>query len=93
MVTEADVKIAYGARRTFNALEDDEIENEKTNNDSSDGSTWFTMQQTKFSVEKNNKSNLKFQKIDIDKVMNNNKKWYLNNNLKSQKKLSNILKL
>ena len=93
MVTEADVKIAYGARRTFNALEEGEIENEETNNDSSDGSTWFTMQQTKFSVEKNNKSNLKLQKIDIDKVMNNNKKWYLNNNLKSQKKLSNILKL
>ena len=93
MVTKADVKIAYGARRTFNALEEDEIENEETNNDSSDGSTWFTMQQTKFSVEKNNKSNLKLQKIDIDKVMNNNKKWYLNNNLKSQKKLSNILKL
>ena len=93
MVTEADVKIAYGARHTFNALEEDEIENEETNNDSSDGSTWFTMQQTKFSVEKNNKSNLKLQKIDIDKVMNNNKKWYLNNNLKSQKKLSNILKL
>ena len=92
MVTEADVKIAYGARRTFNALEEGEIENEETNNDSSDGSTWFTMQQTKFSVEKNNKSNLKLQKIDIDKVMNN-KKWYLNNNLKSQKKLSNILKL
>ena len=39
MVTEADVKIAYGARRTFNALEEDEIENEETNNDSSDGST------------------------------------------------------
>ena len=39
MVTEADVKIAYGARRIFNALEEDEIENEETNNDSSDGST------------------------------------------------------
>ena len=39
MVTEADVKIAYGARRTFNTLEEDEIENEETNNDSSDGST------------------------------------------------------
>ena len=86
MVTEADVKIAYGARRTFNALEEGEIENEETNNDSSDGSTWFTMQQTKFSVEKNNKSNLKLQKIDNDKVMNNDKKWYLNSNLKSQKK-------
>ena len=86
MVTEADIKIAYASRRTFNALEEDEIENEEMNNDSSDGSTWFTMQQTKFSVEKNNKSNLKLQKIDNDKVMNNDKKWYLNSNLKSQKK-------
>ena len=39
MVTEADVKIAYGARRTFKALEEGEIGNEETNNDSSDGST------------------------------------------------------
>ena len=39
MVTEADIKIAYASRRTFNALEEDEIENEEMNNDSSDGST------------------------------------------------------
>ena len=39
MLTEADVRIGYGAGRTFNALEEDEIENEEMNNDSSDEST------------------------------------------------------
>ena len=92
MLTEADVRIAYGAGRAFNDLEEDEIDNEEMNSDSSDGSTWFTMQQTKLSVEKNNKSNLKPQKNDNDKIMDNNKKWYLNSKLKS-KKQSNILKL
>ena len=76
----------------LNDLEEDEIENEEMNSDSSDDSTWFTMQQTKLSVEKNNKSNLKPPKNDNDKIMDNNKKWYLNSNLKS-KKQSNILKL
>ena len=36
MLTKADVRIAYGAGRAFNALEEDEIENEEMNNDSSD---------------------------------------------------------
>ena len=92
MLTKADVRIAYSAGRAFNALEEDEIENEEMNNDSTDKSTWFTMEQTQLSVEKNNKSNLKPPKNDNDKIMDNNKKWYLNSNLKS-KKQSNILKL
>ena len=36
MLTKADVRIAYSAGRAFNALEEDEIENEEMNNDSSD---------------------------------------------------------
>ena len=46
-------------------------------NESSDESTDFTMQQAKMPVEKNNKSNLNPSKIDNDKVMDNNKKRYL----------------
>ena len=39
VLTEADVRIAYGAGRAFNDLEEDEIENEEMNSDSSDDST------------------------------------------------------
>ena len=39
MLTEADVRIGYGAGRAFNALEEHEIENEEMNNDSTDKST------------------------------------------------------
>ena len=50
------------------------------------------MQQNKLSVEKNNESHLKPPKNDNEKIMDNNKKWYFNSNLKL-KKQSNILKL
>ena len=39
MLTEADVRITYGAGRAFNDLEEDEIENEEMNSGSSDEST------------------------------------------------------
>ena len=64
LLAEADVRIEYGDRHTFNTLEQDEIKNEEMNNDSSDESTDFTMQQAKVLVEKNNKSNLNPSKID-----------------------------
>ena len=74
LLAEADVKIEYGDGCTFNTLEEDKIENEEMNNDSSDKSTDFTMQQTEMSVEKNNKSNL-----NPSKIMDNNKKQYVSN--------------
>ena len=79
LLAEVDVRIEYCDGRTFNTLEEDEIENEEMNNDSCDESTDFTMQQTKLPVEKNNKSTLNPSKIDNDKVMDNNKKQYLSN--------------
>ena len=69
ILAEANVRIEYGDRSNFNTLEEDEIENKEMNNDSTDESTDFTMQQTKVLVEKNNKSNLSPSKIDNDKVM------------------------
>ena len=78
-LAETDAKIEYDDGCIFNTFEEDKIENEETNNDSSDGSTDFTMKQTKVSVEKNNKINLNPSKIYNEKVMDKNKKPYLSN--------------
>ena len=79
LLTKADVRIEYGDGRTFNTLEKGKIENEEMNNDSSDESTDITMQQTKVSVEKNNKSILNPSKVNNEKAMDNNKKRYISN--------------
>ena len=79
LLAEVDIRIEYDDGRTFNTFEEDKIQNEEMNKDSSDENTDCTMGQTKVPVGKNNKSNFNPNKIDNDKVMDNNKKRYLSN--------------